>query len=199
MTYAQFGDDVFLLAQYPKGYQGYAVEVGAFDGFTRSQTLLMEQSGWTCLCIEPNPGPAKTLRKNRPFVIEAACGPENIEEADFHIHHDNPEAHSGLRVVPHHVWRPKPGAKFSTIKVRVRTLDSCLEEFGFKKLDVMAIDTEGTELDVLKGADLARWSPRFIVAESWDLDTPITPYLAESGYKWLRRQGVNMFYEREVG
>jgi FkbM family methyltransferase len=196
MTYSDWGEDDFLLAQFPPGFQGTAVEVGAYDGHTHSITLLLEQAGWTCLCIEPNPGPAKMLKKRRPFVIEAACGPDNTEEADFYIHLDNPEAHSGLRVVPHHVWRPNPGAKFETVKVRVRTLDSCLEELGFDHLDVMAIDTEGTELDVLRGADLARWSPRFIVAESWDKVTPITTYLEERGYRLVRRSGVNMIYER---
>ena len=75
MTYAQFHEDDWLLAQFPHGFCGYACEVGAYDGLTRSTTLLLEQHRWTVLCIEPNPGPLAQLRKSRAFVQPYACGP----------------------------------------------------------------------------------------------------------------------------
>lgn len=198
MTYSDWAEDVWLLGQYPKGYQGWACEVGAFDGQTHSQTLLLEEHGWTCLCIEPNPNMVKKLRKRRPFVLAYACGSESQDDADFFIHEDNQEAHSALKpVVDHPIWHPKEGARFFKVPVSVRTLDSCLAEARFTRLDVLCIDTEGHELEVLRGTDLTRWDPKFIVAESWDKDTPITPYLMERGYHRVRRSGVNNIYKRK--
>ena len=49
------GEDEWILKQFPEGFRGYAVEIGALDGQYISNTWLLEQNGWTCLCIEPNP------------------------------------------------------------------------------------------------------------------------------------------------
>ena len=45
------------------------------------------------------------------------------------------------------------------IKVSTRTLDYCIENYyKYDKIDFLDIDTEGTELDVLKGFDINRWN-----------------------------------------
>lgn len=195
--YADWNEDELLLSLFPKGYQGYACEVGAYDGQTHSQTLLLEENGWTCLCIEPNPGVLEKLKKRRPFVMGVACASEPKESATFHIHLDNPEAHSGLEKVYHKVWHPEPGAQYATVEVPVRKLGDCLDDARFPRLDVLTIDTEGTELDVLKGCNLLRWHPAAIVVEAWDADNPIRPYLLTRGYRLIRRSGVNDCYASE--
>jgi hypothetical protein len=97
------------------------------------------------------------------------------------------------------VIEAEPGLLWKDITVRVRTLDSLLAEWNPPRLDVLSVDTEGTELDVLKGIDLNRWAPKVIIAELWDEthgvhDDPITPYLKERGYRLLERVGENNRY-----
>jgi FkbM family methyltransferase len=199
VTYADWGEDDWALSQFPQAFQGYACEVGAFDGKTHSQTLLLEQHGWTCLCIEPNPIMFKKLKKLRPFVMECACAAQAKDSETFYIHEDNQEAHSALKpITDHPIWHPKEGARILKVPVRVKTLDSCLNEANFRKLDFLSIDVEGGELDVLEGFSTGRWHPKLIIAESWNKQTPITPYLSERGYRLIRRSGVNNVYERTM-
>ena len=199
MTYAQFGDDDWIVEQFPPDFIGYAADVGAYDGVTRSNTLLLEARRWTVLCIEPNPMVARALKKNRAFVQDVACDAKPQDRAKLWIHENNPEAHTALRpVTTHPVWHPDKGATFTPVMVAVETLDHCLERAEFPRLDALSIDTEGTELQVLQGLDLMKWKPHVIVAESWDEDTPITPYLSEFGYRRVRRAVVNNCYRRET-
>ena len=58
-------------------------------------------------------------------------------------------------------------------KVKTTTLDSVIEQSPFKKnkFDFLSIDVEGSELEVLKGFDLKKYSPNVIVIEYLDLST----------------------------
>jgi len=189
----------WVMLSFPRGYQGLAVDVGASDGVYESNTMILEESRWTVLCIEPNPNFYTELKRRRCFPMWAACdAPERINGAvaDFHLHLDDPSCYSALRPTPHPLWKPECGAKWETITVPVKTLDSCLEEAGFGRLDFVSIDTEGTELDVLKGIDLARWKPKLLTVEAWDKDNPIVDYLGGCGYRRTGRALVNDYYER---
>src|SRR5262245_25285955 len=68
--------------------RGYFVEVGANDPRERSQTWLLEQSGWTGVLIEPQPHLAADLRLRRKAkVFQVACSsPENAgRELPLHL------------------------------------------------------------------------------------------------------------------
>ena len=68
---SQEGQDRIILdlffrenGEYKRG--GIFIEVGAYDGVTISNTLLMERElGWTGLCLEPIPERFTQLRNNR--------------------------------------------------------------------------------------------------------------------------------------
>ena len=55
--------------------------------------------------------------------------------------------------------------------IKTRTLDSILEDTKFKneKISLLSIDTEGSELEVLEGFNLNKYSPDIIVVEYLDL------------------------------
>jgi FkbM family methyltransferase len=61
-------------------------------------------------------------------------------------------------------------------------------------IDFVSIDTENTELDVLKGFDIKRWKPKLFVIEN-NFDEPfIAEYLKEFGYERVKRVAVNDFF-----
>ena len=51
----------------------------------------------------------------------------------------------------------KHGGSINTVKIQSRRLDSILEENKITKIDYLSIDTEGSELSVLKSIDLDKY------------------------------------------
>ena len=78
---SQFGEDLTLLPYLhaiSSGAAGRFVEIGAFDGLTFSNTLMLEKClGWNGLLIEANPENAAKLlesnRSNSKFETKAVC------------------------------------------------------------------------------------------------------------------------------
>ena len=84
------------------------------------------------------------------------------------------------------------------VQHRYRTRIEAIEDKD-ARLDLLCVDTEGTELDVLKGCDIARWMPRVIVTECWDTTGPIDPYLESFGYvKSARNVHNDIFLLKET-
>jgi hypothetical protein len=63
-------------------------------------------------------------------------------------------------------------------------------------LDFISIDTENTELDVLRGLDLEMYTVRYLVIENNYNEPHCESYLAPFGYTKLHRTGVNDIYRR---
>lgn len=183
---------------FPPGYQGYCVDVGAADGISVSTTYELEElNGWTVLSVEANPEFGYLLHRHRAFVEMCACSDHDGEET-FHINTMNPEALSSLKPTDRkellHGYTPL--SMWQRVTVKVRTLESLLRKWEFPRLDALCIDTEGTELDVLKGIDLGKWKPLVVVTECWDDTGPIDPYLAQFGYEKKTRNMHNDIFIR---
>ena len=197
--YGQFQTDKHISEFFPKGYIGNCMEIGACDGVFVSNTLIFEQQGWNCICVEPNKEYYKSLSKNRKCTVNCACGLENKNDVDFTIfdlHGGNQSAISSLkideRLVDSHTHLI---SNSFTEKVNIRTIDEILKQFPLIiSLDFLSIDTEGTELDVLQGFDIDKWKPKLFVIENNFNDPQITEYLSVFGYKKVKRIEVNDFY-----
>jgi hypothetical protein len=50
--------------------------------------------------------------------------------------------------------------------VPARTLTSILDEAGVRKIDFFSLDVEGFELSVLRGLDLDRYRPKYLLIEA---------------------------------
>lgn len=61
--YSQSGQDDWVLKII--GSSGYFTDWGAFDGIHYSNTLKLEEVGWSGLCIEANPRNFELLKQNR--------------------------------------------------------------------------------------------------------------------------------------
>ena len=192
MTWAPNGHlSQWILDQFAREYLGWAVDVGASDGVSVNTTWALEKHHrWNVLSVEPNPDYIPQLTKERALVEQCACDCES-GEATFHVHEQNPEAFSSLRPHVRPDMHPGGDMRWRKITVKVRTLDQLLEKWQFPRLDALCVDTEGTELDVLKGCDLARWKPKVVVTECWDRVGPIDPYLESFGYQKRARNVHN--------
>jgi len=198
--HGQFSTDLLIELYFPGELRGTCVEVGAANGERGSNTLYFEKLGWRALCIEPNPQYYEMVQKIRKESVRCACGSENQNNVPFTVFdigkHNIMSSVSGLmpdtRLVEQHdhIINSK-----SEIMVDVKTLDTILAQQEFDtQIDFISIDTEGTELDALKGLNLDLWDVSLLVVENNFNDPEIEAYLAHKGYYKDARWKINDFY-----
>jgi FkbM family methyltransferase len=183
-------------------YIGTCIDVGASDGYHGNMTQMFELKGWETLCIEPNPvyyNHCSMIRKTTSMYAVGATDENGITFTVFDVGGGNLSAISGLSTEQRLVESHKHLITNTyDIMVNVRTLDTIIEEvFSFVDvIDFVSIDTEGTELDVLRGFDIEYWKPKLFVIEN-NFDEPyLAEYLETFGYVRDKREHVNDFFVR---
>ncbi len=197
--YSQFGEEIIIQSHFPLNYKGNCIEIGLGYGDRGSTTLFFEKNGWTCLGIEANPKLAQYSSQFRQNVINCAVGCENLPLVQFNIlqlDYENESAVSSLKIDPRLYEEHKHMIHLErTVDIELKTLDIILGETNlFDYIDFISIDTEGTELDVLKGFDLNKWKPKLLVIENNYEDKDVEEYLKHFGYSKSLRHEVNDYY-----
>jgi FkbM family methyltransferase len=159
---------------------GFYIDVGAHDPVVYNNTFGLYRKGWRGICIEPNAALRSRFQSIRPedMLVNAAAS-DYEGQAVFHL--GRYSVHGSLKYsTRRHVDK---------ITVTVRRLDNLLKELGIKrKIDLISIDTEGTELDVLEGLDLSINRPHLIALEyntASEINRKVQPYLVNHGYQVL--------------
>ena len=200
--YSQHGEDEYIKKLFPNINNGICIEVGAYDGTSCSNTRHFEKLGWRALCIEPIPSAFEKCKKIRKECYQCCISDKDAEEKEFTIFQlggDNKSAISSLipdeRLIESHKHLITNVTKKN---VKVRSLNSLLEEIDFPKvIDFVSIDTENTELDVLKGFDLNKYNVRLLVIENNFNEPFCENYLSQYGYKKIHRLAVNDFFMKK--
>jgi FkbM family methyltransferase len=189
--------DKYLRTFFPDySYKGVFVDVGAFHSQLLSNSYHFELNNWNVICIEPNPNCYEELQANRKCVLPYAaywCSSDNVNFCIDKFGKDTIWKGAGASALEAH-YVPHVGLR-EVVKVNTRTLDCMLEEQKVdKKLDILSIDVEGSEIYVLRGLDLSRWRPRIIVIENIKKKGHQSKYLLRHGYEYLNRIVFNDFY-----
>jgi FkbM family methyltransferase len=203
--YSQFGEDKLLASIFPVGHKGVCVEVGAYDGRAGSNTLHFEEKGWKCLCVEPIPKQYEKCRAIRKEVVNCCVGETNRDSEVFTIfkigsNGENESAISSLepdvRLIESHKHLLHTTEQ---ILVKVKTLTTILDEANFPTtIDFISIDTENTELNVLKGFDFNKYTVSIFLIENNYNEPFCEEYLKPFGYEKKFRLGVNDIFVRRV-
>jgi FkbM family methyltransferase len=150
------------------------------------------------LCIEPIQSAFDKCAKVRTHAVHCCISAEDGEDRDFTIFHldKNLCAISSLepdeRLIKSHT---NMITNKTVERVKVRSLTSLLDEINFSKhIDFVSIDTENTELDVLKGIDFNKYDITVLVIENNFNEPFCEEYLKQFGYKKMYRLAVNDFY-----
>jgi FkbM family methyltransferase len=191
ISYSQFGEDLWLARRFAGQAAGFYVDVGAYDPFNASNTLLLYRRGWTGINIEPDPaGLARLLRfRSRDINLGVAIS-ESEGEANFIL----AGSFSGLET-PNHLW-PAPSAMRTT--VATRRLDSVLAQYRpLGEIDLLDVDCEGHELAVLRSNDWDRFRPLVVLIESHPGSaSDAGDLLIRVGYQLLETLDLTLIFER---
>lgn len=171
---SQAGQDQYLFKKFfwNKKQAGIFVEFGIFisfrlnsgarNGIEHSNTYFYENAlGWKGLLIEAIPNEFATLAQNRPnsLTLNAAICPKR-SVAQFLV-----SKFGGWHGLKDQYPEFRKDSETETIKVQCYTLNEVLGASGFRHIDYMSVDTEGSEVDLLEAFDFEKFVVDILVVE----------------------------------
>lgn len=201
---SQLGQD-FLLDQMLFGGRegGTFVDIGAHDGINLSNSYYLEAvRRWGGLCVEPNPKVFARLAENRKCKIEQAAVGSFSGEVEFTVV-NGADMLSGVtkNFNRRHRARIKRDIRLvsgseEVIRLPMRTLQSLLDDHGISRVDVLTIDTEGSEMAVLQGIDFDRTRVSVVIVERNYESGKLPQFLRGKGFVRLLKIGWDDVYVR---
>ena len=184
------------------------IDIGCNQGkFAEHFEFINPNKPWAL--IEPIPELIENLRKkfyarsSKTLFINSALG-QNNGISSFYVTSNDGQSSSILKLGEKHIKASPDALETAEIKVQVKTLDSLLPDFDFKKV-FMKIDVQGTELQVLKsGVQFLKNVFAIHIEVSMqhlyvgdDLGFKIWQFLSEQGFylygidPWFRSKNLN--------
>lgn len=201
MSYSQFGQDTFLKSCFPADYKGFFIDIGASHPVEGNNTFLFEENGWRGVCIEPIPSRFNDLQKSRKAVcMNAAVGAKN-GHSPFLLCDGSVEQLSGLidYYDSKHLIRIfqeflQSGNTLKKITVPTITFNEILKECGQYTIDILSLDTEGSELSILQSINWELIQIKFITCEcNYDSDDLVN-FLHSKGFIPVKHLGCDIIF-----
>lgn len=205
--FSQYGQDKYLHETFFKDRRhGVFVEFGALDGLLDSNSLYFERElSWTGILIEPNPTAFARLEVNRPACtnLNVAIG-DSVGQRPFLRIDGGLYGWSGLAddIEPEHRDRiaeyVEPDA-VARIQVEVRDLRWLAEQHAPHPIDLMSIDTEGSEERIMRSFPWDTLKVAVFCIENNFNNYSIDDLMASHGYVKAARIGPDdIFCRREL-
>jgi len=204
-SYSQYGQDIYCYNNFFKKTQhGVFVEIGADDGVDKSNSLFFEKIGWTGLCIEPSPSRFKLLSRNRKCLCENIAISDSNKQVDFLDIKGWGKGLSGIieNYTQKHISRisseltNKKNDGYKTTTVQCRPLKTVLVKYGITHIDLCSIDTEGSELDIIKSIDFRTVFIDVFCIENNYSSREMKLFLSKHGYDLVEYIAVDEIYKK---
>lgn len=157
--YSQNGEDKIIL-EYFKGRTGTLLDIGANDGQTLSNSLLLIENGWAADLVEPSADCAAKCNdlhfgdidvRVYPFGIGTQTGDFLMLESGEHLGVGD---HSLLSTFIESERKRWTKEKFTPIITPCKTWEDFYDMAGRPKYEFITIDAEGMDIAILKQMDL---------------------------------------------
>jgi hypothetical protein len=205
---SQHGQDLFVIDILGGLRGGFFLDSGAADGLRSSNTWMLETSfGWDGICVEPNDEFFVALQKNRQCRTVHCClhdltgTAEFLEEAGLLGGILNEYSTSVLDYIRDHGHASFDSAgRIRTVRKQTRTVRSVLRECAAPRIiDYWSLDTEGSELTILRSFPFDEYTFRVLTVEHNHLPVrdDIRKLLESRGYQRIGAMGVDDCYASE--
>jgi FkbM family methyltransferase len=190
MSYSQIGQDIEVLKVYNNKHNGFFVEIGASNGVAYSNTFLLETNyNWKGICVEPLPYLFEELCKNRPnsICLEKAVYKESDKDIMFDIV-DKYDLLSGIsECISDHSYLVSSNK--TQITVKTITFNDLLDKNNAPLfIEYLSLDTEGSELEILKSVNFDKYTFGLIDVEhnfKEPIRTQLRTLLTSNGYDYI--------------
>jgi FkbM family methyltransferase len=176
----------------PSNTNGFFVEFGGFDGVQFSNSYLFEKKfHWKGIIAEPNQYYFNKCRDNRSCIIDNRCvWSESHKILNFNVVPNAPEL-ATIEVFENsdcHATERLSSKKVVSVDT-VSLIDLLVEHNAPTVIEYLSIDTEGTELEILKHFDFSRYHFKIVSVEHNFSDSrkDIYDLMTHSGYFRLPR------------
>jgi len=180
---------------------GVFVDIGAHNGITFSNTAFLEKErGWKGLCVEPCPNNFEELIENRGCKCLNCAISDHEGEEEFTYITGAPNMLSGLSADYHPDQLKRidrelknDGGVKRHFMVQTRPLQAIFDELGLLDIDYCSIDTEGSELKIVKSIDFSKTNIKLLTIENNYGDNGVREYLESLGYEMVN-EGYDEVY-----
>jgi FkbM family methyltransferase len=157
---------------------GFYIELGANDGISQSNSAKLEfENDWSGILIEPSSNSYEKCKNNRvkSICLNYACVSKDYtsDEINGDFNGDLMSSVDGKRL----------NSSYLTA-VKATTLEKILEKYyPVGNIDFLSLDTEGYELNILKGLNLNKFRPNYMLIEIYSFDfNNILEFLNSNNY-----------------
>lgn len=192
LTNSQIEQERWVFAMCNGRRDGRFAEIGAFDGVLHSNSYFLEsEHGWKGVCVEPNPALFARLNQNRSALcLERAVYRESGLTLSFIPSQEIGTLAEFAGNDRYAQDRAQAAAAHGLIQVETISFAeiASMGDFAETGFDYVSLDTEGSELDILRTIDLARHRIALLTIEHNFVEPrrkEMRLLLAEAGYERL--------------
>ncbi len=184
-------EDRFVHRFFDLPEKGVFIDVGAADGVRGNNTYFFEKLGWEGVCIEADPRNMESLKKKRKVVVQALISNSDKEKMPFFTNEKDADVSGTIM----------NKANSDEVKyIKPVKLGAILSRYHISKIDLLSVDTEGSELDVLESMDLKKHDPEIVIVEyitHKETNYDAIAYLEEKGYVTEAIKGANYIMRKK--
>jgi len=186
---SQHGQDRVVRDYFKGAKHGRYIEVGSYDGETFSNTWILDWClQWEGLLIDPSTRNLDISGHYRPNAIHYHVAINHEEKEDCLFFENDDTALAGLQDTV------KTSGQGKEQTVQCVRLERLLDERGWSYVDFVSIDTEGNELNVLKGIDFEKVVIQLFLIEANGHELAIERLLKPLGYTLIKSMSGDLFY-----
>ena len=190
-SFSQLGQDILALGVQGGSRKGFFVEFGATNGFEFSNTFLLESRfGWDGILCEPAKIWHEALHRNRAVAIDHRSVYSSSGETLTFLETKAAELSTivgyGLDDSLAHLRSQAKNYPVETVSL----LDLLKHHNAPKHIDLLSVDTEGSEFEILNAFDFSQFSFGAIVVEHnyTDAREKVRDLLVSKGYRQVYRE-----------
>jgi len=199
-NYSIFGEDRFVDNYFKNKLNGFYIDVGCYHPLDGNNTYLLHKKGWRGINLDINSYSIKLFDffRKKDVNIHSGISKKKNKLTMYYRKEINMLNTLDEKIAKTHFLN---GYKKKNVKVNTLNFFISKHFKNLKEIDFLNIDTEGTELDVLKSLNFKYYKPQLICVEIHNpkkmYDTDYTYLKSNNVYKYLINQKYKIIWKKK--